>query len=89
MGPKRYQRYGRLGFSVFHDFLPNLIEIVKLFPREVEEFAPFVGVDVWIGIIWASSKGQISRVSGDVHLQTFGTLVVASRWIIAEPRTRD
>ena len=39
-----------LGLGVFDDFLSNLVEIVKLFTRDVEEFAPFIRVDVRVGI---------------------------------------
>ena len=40
-----------LGLGIFYDFLSNLTKIVELFTRDVKELAPFVRVDVWVGII--------------------------------------
>lgn len=45
---------------------------MELLTREVEEFTPLVGVDVLVGIIWASSKKlDNSRLCDDVLAQTF------------------
>jgi hypothetical protein len=71
-----------LGFSVFHDFLPNLVEIEELLAREVEEFTPFIRVDVWVGVVWVSSeKSDICSSTVMYVCKPFGTGVVAGRWI--------
>lgn len=71
-----------LGLSVFHDFLSNLVEIIELFTRDVEEFAPFVGVDVWVGIIWTSFEKLETPSTGWAYLcKPFGTGDVAGRLI--------
>jgi hypothetical protein len=58
------------------------VEVKELLAREVEEFAPFIGIDVWVGIIWASSEKSASVSSAVTYAcKPFGMGVVAGRFI--------